>query len=453
MKGPTKNSVISEPPPPAYSTKEQRAWYMYDWANSAFYTTAVTVFLGPYLTSLAKSAAGADGFLTLFGVRIAAQSVWPYAVSLSVLTQVIALPLFGAMADYGRRKRELLGTLAYIGAISTGLMYFLGGERYLLGCLLFLGANFTFGASIVIYNSFLPEIAPPEERDKVSSKGWGLGYLGGGILLALNLVLFWQAESLGISEGHAVRISLASAGIWWALFTIIPLRYLRNRGPQKSPPPGRSQVGEAVRQLIHTFSQIRNYPQTLLFLVAYLIYNDGIQTVISMAAQFGREEMGLPIKVLTSAILLTQFVAFFGAIGFEYLARWIGNKEAVMVSLAIWLATLVWIYLGVRTATHFYLAAGVIGVVLGGSQALSRSIYTFMIPKGQEAEYFSVYEISEKGTSWLGPLLLGLALQWTGSFRLAILSLIVFFVIGLLLLWKLDMRTATLEAGNRPPRQ
>jgi UMF1 family MFS transporter len=424
---------------------------MYDWANSAFYTTAVTVFLGPYLTALARSAAGPGGSVSVLGIRMPAQSVWPYAVSLSVLMQVVALPLFGAIADYGRRKRELLGLLAYIGAAATLAMYFIGGHRYLLGCVLFLTANLAFGASVVVYNSFLPEIAAPEDRDKVSSKGWGIGYLGGGILLALNLVLFTQAEPLGLEEGHAVRISLASAGLWWALFTMIPLRYLRNRGPQKSPPPGQNSISAATGQLIHTFSQIRNYPQTVIFLAAYLIYNDGIQTVITMAAQFGREEMGLGMPVLTSAILLTQFVAFFGAIAFESLARWIGSKGAVMVSLLIWSATLVWIYLGVRTATDFYLAAGVIGVVLGGSQALSRSIYSFMIPKGQEAEYFSVYEISEKGTSWLGPLILGLALQWTGSFRVAILSLIVFFLTGLALLWRLDLRTATLEAGNRPP--
>ncbi|MBK5293739.1 MAG: MFS transporter, partial [Acidobacteriia bacterium] len=186
---------------------------MYDWANSAFYTTAVTVFLGPYLTAMARSAAGPDGFVTVLGIPIAAQSVWPYAVSLSVLTQVIALPLFGALADYGRRKRELLAILAFLGAFSTLLMYFLSGDRYLLGCLLFLAANFTFGASIVVYNSFLPEIAAPEDRDRVSSTGWGIGYLGGGILLALNLLLFTRAESFGLEENHAVRISLASAGL------------------------------------------------------------------------------------------------------------------------------------------------------------------------------------------------------------------------------------------------
>jgi UMF1 family MFS transporter len=433
---------------PDYSVKEQRAWYAYDWANSAFYTTAVTVFLGPYLTALAKGAADAQGNVSLAGLRIPAQSIWPYAVSLSVLTQVIALPLFGALADYGRRKRELLTMLAFTGASATALMYFLGPGKYEFGCLLFLAANFTFGASIVIYNSFLPEIAAPADRDRVSSTGWGLGYLGGGILLALNLMLFSQASSLGIEEGHAVRISLASAGIWWALFTIPAIAGLRNRGAQRRPPPGQTMLGASARQLLHTFHQVRSYPHTLLFLVAYLIYNDGIQTVIAMAAQFGHEELKLSMQVLTSAILLTQFVAFFGAMGFERLSRLTSSKSAVIVSLVIWAAVLIWIYGGVHTSGEFYAAAAIIGTVLGGSQALSRSIFSLLVPKGQEAEYFAIYEISDKGTSWLGPLLLGLALHWTGSFRLAILSLIVFFVTGIVLLALLDLKRGCAEVGN-----
>ena len=176
--------------PLTYSKREQRAWYVYDWANSAFYTTVVTVFLGPYLTVLAKAAAGSSGYVYLFGIPLAAQSVWPYAVSASVLTQVLALPVFGAIADYGRKKREMLAALVFIGSAATTGMFFLTGGQWLYGVLLFLIANFTFGASIVIYNSFLPEIAPPEERDAISSRGWALGYVGGGLLLALNLALY-----------------------------------------------------------------------------------------------------------------------------------------------------------------------------------------------------------------------------------------------------------------------
>lgn len=434
-----------------YSVREQRAWYVYDWANSAFFTTVVAVLLGPYLTGLARAAAGADGRVHPFGIPIAAESLWPYMVSLSVLLQVIVMPLTGAIADYGRRKRELLGLLAYIGAFATMAMYWVTGGRYALGSALFLVANVAFGASIVVYNSFLPEIAPPEERDSVSSKGWGLGYLGGGILLALNLLLYARAGDLGLTEGEAVRLSLLSAGLWWAIFTIHPLRVLRNRGPQKAAPPGQSVVGAAVAQLGHTLAEVRRYPQTLLFLVAYLIYNDGIQTVITMAVQFGSQEMKLGMGTLTSAVLLVQFVAFLGALAFNQIARRTGNKQAVMLALLIWTGTLVYIYFAVFTANDFYIAAALIGAVMGGSQALSRSIYSFMIPKGREAEYFSVYEISDKGTSWLGPLFFGLAVQLTGSFRIAILSLVVFFAAGIFLLARVDVARAAREAGNEPP--
>ncbi len=431
--------------------REQWAWYVYDWANSAFPTTVVTLFFGPYLTVLAKNAAGEDGRLELLGVEIAAESVWSYLISLSVLTQVIALPVLGAIADYGRRKRELLGLFAGVGAAATAAMFFLKGDAYLPGCALFLLANFAFGASVVVYNAFLPEIAGPEERDAVSSNGWALGYLGGGLLLALNLLLYARAGALGLSESYAVRVSLASAGIWWGVFTIIPLAGLRNRDAGKSLGPGENYLSAGLRQLRRTLGHVRRYPQTLLFLVAFLVYNDGIQTVITLAGQFGSQALGLPMGVLTGSILLAQFVALGGAIGFKYVAAWIGNKRAVMAALVVWCLMLVYIYGWVETATDFYIMAAVAGAVMGGSQALSRSIFSFLIPRGQEAEYFSLYEISDKGTSWLGPLLYGLAIQWTGSYRAAVISLIVFFLAGLALLGRVDVRRGAVAAGNEPP--
>jgi UMF1 family MFS transporter len=193
------------------STREQRGWYMYDWANSAFYTTVITVLLGPYLTDIAKSAADSSGLVHPFGIPVDAKSLWGYLSSLSVGIQVLTLPVVGAIADYGRRKKEVLAATAYLGATSAALMFFVKGQDYLLGSALFMIANVAFGASVVIYNSFLPEIAAPDERDAVSSKGWGIGYIGGGVLLALNLVLLMKAESIGMSTGMAVRISLASS--------------------------------------------------------------------------------------------------------------------------------------------------------------------------------------------------------------------------------------------------
>ena len=428
--------------------REQRAWYFYDWANSAFPTTVLTVFIGPYLTTIAKAAADSGGYVHPLGLGVAAESFFPYVVSLSVLLQVIFLPLLGAIADYSHFKKQMLAFFTYAGAFATMGLYFLQGTNYLLGGGLFLFANLSFGASVVFYNAFLVDIALPEERDRVSSMGWALGYVGGGLLLALNLLLFAKAGDFGLGIGDAVRINLASAGVWWAIFTFIPLVGLKRRQPVKQLPSGERYLTIGIRQLRNPLSKIRVHPQAMLFLIAYLIYNDGIQTVISLASVFGQEELGLSMTTLTTVILMVQFVGFFGAILFNYVARAISAKRAIIVSLFIWIGTLVYAYAFLKTTLDFYMMAAAIAVVLGGSQALSRSVYSQMIPKGQESEYFGLYEISDKGTSWLGPLLFGLALQFTGSYRIAILSLIVFFIVGLLLLFRVNVRQGISQAGN-----
>lgn len=436
---------------PEYSRKEQRGWFFYDFANSAFYTTVVTLFLGPYLTSIARNAADAEGFVHPMGIKVAAQSVWPYLVSLSVLLQVFILPLAGAIADYGHRKREMLGALAFAGSAATVAMFMLQGSNYLLGCALFLIANSAFGASIVVYNSFLPEIAGPNDRDSISSKGFAFGYIGGGILLVVNILLYQNASKFGLEDSTAVRISLASAGLWWALFTLVPMATLQNRRPQKQLAHGTGYLEAAVTQLGQSFREIGKLPQTLRFLVAYLIYNDAIQTILTLAAQFGQEELKLPVEALTVAILIAQFVGIAGAMFFNWVAARAGNKNTVMITLAIYCLVLIYAYAGVSTQGEFYFMSGAVGAVMGGSQALSRSIFSFMIPKGHEAEYYSIYEISDKGTSWMGPLFFGLALQFTGSYRLSILSLIIFFFAGLAILATVNVRKAAQEAGNEAP--
>jgi MFS transporter, UMF1 family len=303
----------------------------------------------------------------------------------------------------------------------------------------------------VVYNSFLPEIAPPEQRDAISSRGWALGYAGGGLLLALNLLLLTRADKLGISEFKAVRISLASAGVWCVLFTIPVLLALRNRAPARIPPPGQNRVAVAFRQLAHTLRDTRRYPQTLLFLIAYLIYNDAIQTVLAVAGQFGSDGLGMPISQVSTAFLMAQFVGILGAVGFGRLAARIGAKLAVATSLAIWAAILIYIYGFVYTAAQFFLVTAGVALVMGGSQALSRSLFAQLIPKGKEAEYFSIYEISDKGTSWLGPAFYGLALQWTGSYRVAILSLIVFFGAGLAILSRVNVEKGERDVASEAP--
>jgi UMF1 family MFS transporter len=435
--------------------REQVGWYFYDWANSAFYTTVVTVFLGPYLTEVAKAAAESLGegntFVFPFGIKVAYKAFFPFVVSLSVGLQVLFLPVLGAIADYSHRKKQMLALFAYIGAFATIGLYFLQGTNYLLGGGLFVLANLSFGASVVFYNSFLSDIASPEDRDRVSSMGWAIGYLGGGLLLALNLYLFSKADSFGLTSGQAVRISLASSGVWWAVFTLIPLSALKNRLPEKQPPPGEHFIATGFKQLRHTIKSARRYPQTLLFLIAYLLYNDGIQAVIALASVFGAEELKLDQSTLVQVILMVQFAAFFGSLIFNWVAKATGGKRAIIISLIIWTGVLVYAYGLLQTRLQFFILGAVIAIVLGGSQALSRSVYSLMIPKGQEAEYFSLYEVSDKGTSWLAPLLFGLALQFTDSYRVAILSLVVFFVIGLILLMRVNVRAAAIEAGNEAP--
>lgn len=423
----------------AASTREQRGWYLYDWANSAFSVTVVTLFLGPYLTSLAKAGAGADGRMHVLGLSVDPRSYWSYLVGLSVGLQVLFLPVIGAIVDYGRRKKQALAATAYLGAGAAAAMYFVSEGKYFLGGILFLASNVSFGAAEAIYNSFLPEIAPPEARDAVSSKGFALGYLGGGVLLALNLILFLRASQIGLSEAMAVRISLCSAGVWWALFTIPTLMALHNRGAAKVLAPGDSAVGAVGRQLRNTVSHMRQYPETMMFLIAFLLYNDAIQTVLAVAAQFGNDELKIPVSQLTLAILMAQFVGFAGAMVFQGLAAIATAKRAVILSLVVWTLTLGYIYQFVYDVRQFFIATAVVALVMGGSQALSRSLFAQLVPRGREAEYFSVYEISDKGTSWISPILFGLALQFTGKYRVAILSLVVFFVAGLLVLLRVDI--------------
>lgn len=435
-----------------FSRREQVGWYFYDWSNSAFSTTVVSVFLGPYLTAITEAAADANGFVYPLGIPVAADSFFPYMVSLSVILQVFFLPVLGAIADYTHLKKRLLAIFAYMGAFATMGMYFLQGSNYLLGGGLFLIANLSFDAAVVFYNAYLPDLSGPDDRDKVSSQGWAMGYLGGGLLLLLNLIFVqFLADDLGLSTGQAVRISLASAGVWWALFTIIPLQRLIVRESRSKLPPGQNYISVGFRQLGHTLRKLPSYPQTLLFLIAYLLYNDGIQTVIAMSAQFGSEEMGMKTSSLIQLILMVQFVAFFGALGFGYLARWIGTKRAVILSLVLWTGVTLYAWRILESEAQFFVLGAVIGIVMGGSQALSRSLFSQMIPDGQEAEYFSLYEVSERGTSWMGPLVFGLALQFTGSYRIAILSIAIFFVLGLALLFFVNIRKAIIEAGNTPP--
>ncbi|MFE2286669.1 MFS transporter [Streptomyces sp. NPDC059443] len=432
--------------------REQHGWYFYDFACSVYSTSVLTVFLGPYLTAVAKAAADADGYVHPLGIPVRAGSYFAYSVSVSVIVAVLIMPLAGALADRSGRKKPLLAAAAYTGAAATAGMFLLGGDRYLLGGLLLIVANASLAVSMVLYNAYLPQISTPDERDTVSSRGWAFGYTSGAFVLVLNLVLFQGHDSFGLSEGMAVRICLASAGLWWGAFTIIPLRRLRDRAVVREAGAGPTVSG--WKQLIATLKDMRRYPLTLSFLLAYLIYNDGVQTVISQASIYGSEELKLEQSTLIVAVLLVQILAVAGALGMGRLAVLYGAKRTILGSLAAWGLTLAAGYfLPARTPVWFFALASMIGLVLGGSQALSRSLFSHLVPAGKEAEYFSAYEMSDRGLSWVGPLVFGITYQVTGSYRDAIISLVVFFALGFVLLARVPVRRAVEAAGNPVPER
>jgi UMF1 family MFS transporter len=447
---------------PLARRREQRAWYWYDWANSAYVTTVATVLFAPYLTSVAETAAcGAPGTvdapckvdLRLLGLlEVSPGSLVFYVVTLATVISALVLPVVGAAADRSARKTQIMATFAWAGSACAAGMFLVTGDSWELGALLLFGANICLGSSLVVYDAILCEIATPAERDAVSSKGWAMGYLGGGLLLLINLALVSAPGVIGVSTEWAVRISLFSAGLWWAGFTLIPYLGLRDRPAAAAPSggvpgaaPSGSGLGSSFSQLAATLRHLRGYPEALLFLVAYLFYNDGIQTVIVAASTFGQEELGLEDQQLILTVLVVQFVGAVGAILFGRMAARVGAHRTILLTLVLWCAVVAAGLMLPRERFGLFLALGFgIGLVLGGSQALSRSLFSSLIPRGREAEYFSLYQAAERGTSWLGTLVFGLVHQLTGSYRIGIGTLVVFFVVGGLLL-----RTVDIERGRR----
>jgi UMF1 family MFS transporter len=434
--------------------RELFGWKMYDWANSAFYTTVVGALFSPYITRLAQSAVGENGVVLDLGPlgNVTAKSLPTLLVSISVGLQVFLLPILGALGDYSDLKKRLMALFCYIAVVANCLMFFIQGNLYLWGGLLFIIANVCFGAALVFYNAFLPEIATDDQTDKVSSRGFAYGYLGGALLLVFNFLLVQRAESLGITTGMAVRLSLLSAGVWWGGFALISFALLKSRPKKKSLPPGKSYISAGFSEIIATFKELRRLPLTLKYLIAYLIYNDGVQTVIFASSAFLEQELfpgGNP-SFLLQIYLLVQFTAVGGALLFERLAYLIKTKNAIMVSLVIWAGVVIYAYRFLDSVPEAWIMAAVIAIVLGGSQALSRSLFSRMIPAGKEASFFGLYEVSERGTSWMGPLLFSIVIASTGSYRQALLSLIFFFVVGLIVLAITDTEKAIHDARVAP---
>ena len=438
---------------PLARRREQRAWYWYDWANSAYVTTVTTVLFAPYLIGIAKAAA-VDGRVQLFGFLPVAPGALPsYIITFSTLLSALLLPLLGAVADRTEHKKQMLAGFAWAGAGAASLLFFVTGDNWQLGATAVIVANLCLGASVVVNDSILCLIANEDERDRVSSRGWAFGYLGGGLLLVVNLGMVLGHDALGIEdEAFAVRLSMLSAALWWAGFTVIPFLRLRNYRPTHVVPEQGGLLQQSFGQLGATLKDMRNYPVTITFLLAYLFFNDGIQTVIASSSTYGAEELGFGQSTLIATILLVQFVGFAGALLFGKAAERYGGRRVILAGLAIWMVIVsVAYFLPEENVVPFLVLAVAIGLVLGGTQALARSFFSLLIPKGKEAEYFSFYHAMERGTSWFGTLTFGLVYQLTDSYRPAIFALIMFFVVGGLLLLKVDARKGIRDAGNTPP--
>ncbi|UMG92528.1 MFS transporter [Nocardioides sp. TF02-7] len=419
---------------PLERAREQRAWFFYDWANSAFATTIAGVLFAPYLITVAERAAcgfvsdddrDCTGSIDLLGLAISPGSLPSYVITFSTILGAVLYPLIGAMADRTARKTDLLAGFAWTGATAAALLFFLTGDSWVFGSVVFIVANLCFGASTVVNDALLNLISEEHERDRVSSVGWAYGYAGGVLLLAVNFGVVTFHDSLGISTEMAVRLSLLSGAVWWAAFTFIPWRGIRHRAPVAVEEVEGGLLARSFGQLWATLQDLRGYPVALTFLLAYLFFNDGIQTVIASAAIFGEKELGFSTSTVLATYLLVQLVAVLGALAFGRVARWYGAKRVILGGIGLWmvLVTLAWFVPEKSLLPFLALGAG-IGLVLGGTQALARSYFSLFIPRGKEAEYFSLYHAMDRGTSWLGTLVFGLVHQFTDSYRPAVFALI-----------------------------
>ncbi|CAM3818870.1 MFS transporter [Kibdelosporangium persicum] len=450
--------------------REQRGWVWYDWANSVFPTSVTTVFGSLYLTAVAATAAEADTAtngpapcpagdrlrdcdISVFGLQFPAGSLWGYLLSFATVIQVLIVPLMGAIADRTQNKKRMLAIFAFSGSVATALIALVAGGNWELGALLFILGNICYGTSVAIYYSFIPEIATADERDDLSTKGWAFGYLGGGAALAVQLVLVLFGDSIGISESNAARIAFLLSGIWWAIFTTIPLRRLKKHQPAHTSAQDTSALTAGFKELGDTLRGAKAFPLTLAFLGTYLIFTDGIATVANVSAQYGSEELDLDQQVLITTILIVQFVAYAGGLLHGIVARRIGAKRTILLSLGVWVLVIGAAYfVQAGQQLQFYAVAAGIGLVLGGTNALARALFSQMIPPGKEAQYFSVYEVGERATSWLGPLLFAFMAQQTGSYRYAIISLVIFFAIGFVLMLFVPVKRAIEAVGNTVPQ-
>ena len=422
------------------------AWTLYDWANSVHSLVIVSSIFPVYFSATALNDVGGP-VIDFLGFPIKNTVLFSYTISAAFLLTALLSPVFSAIADYSGRKKTFMKAFCYLGAISCSLLYFFTKETTTFAIICFGLSLVGWSGSIVFYNSYLPEIATEDQLDRVSARGFSMGYIGSVLLMILNLLVILKREWFGnISEAMASRIAFLTVGLWWIGFAQIPFRRLPDHNGEDAAfrPASRKQTTTAgnylfngFRELRSVFGQLQHRPLIKRFLMAFFVYNMGVQTVMYVATIFGSDELKLPAQSLIITILLIQLVAIPGAYGFSRLSERIGNIYALMVAVVIWTAFCAGAYF-IQTESQFFVLAGVAGLVMGGIQSLSRSTYSKLIPATTDtASYFSFYDVTEKTSIVLGTLLYGLIEQLTGSMRNSVLALLVLFVIGLLLLWRI----------------
>jgi UMF1 family MFS transporter len=418
--------------------REVRAWVMYDWANSAFWSTIVTAVFPEFFGSVA--AAGLPP----------AQATFRFAATTTIALAIVAVisPILGAVADYAGVKKKMLAAFLVVGVSATAAMALIGEGDWRLAAALFMLGNIGVTGTLVFYDSLLPFVARPDEIDRVATAGFAVGFLGGGTLLALNLAWIVRPEWFGLRDTLAgIHLSFVSVAVWWLLFSIPLFRHVREpaRVLQPGERAGANPILAAFGRLRETFRHLRRYRQAFLMLVAFMLYNDGIQTLIRMATPFGAE-IGISRGALIAAILLVQFVGIPFTFLFGLLAGRLGTQRSLYLALSVYTATCVLAY-QMNSALEFFVLATAVAMVQGGSQALSRSLFASLIPRERSSQFFGFFAVFEKFAGIFGPAIFTAVVGFTGSGRGAILSVILFFVAGGLVLSRVDV-----EEGRRAAR-
>ncbi len=425
-------------PSPSHQ-RSMLAWCLYDWANSGFATVILAAVLPVYMVSLIPQ----GGIPLPWSERgLPATAFWGYTVSASMVLVAVAAPLLGQLSDQRGWRRPMLALFCLLGSLATASLVFVGPGRYLLAATLFIFANIGFASGNIFYNAYLPSLAEGVEADHLSSKGYAYGYLGGGLVLLITFLMIQKYAWFGFSGiSEATRTGFLLTGLWWLFFALPALLWLNGA----SAPRTAAVAPGLLRRYRDIFARVWLHRELRRFLIAFLIYNDGIQTIIAVSAVFARDELGLSQGTILGCFLMIQFVATPGALLFARLAGRFGVKRVVMFSLLIF-ACITAFASTMHTASEFWILGFAVALVLGGSQALSRSLFVRMVPEQNSAEFFAFFAISTKFASVFGPLLFAVLIHFSGSNRLAILALTSFFIVGLAILARVDITAGTRHA-------